>query len=72
MAHITLDTTSASSTHDTTAQAADEVRPPCLFHFRGCVQPGEFEVAGVARMCLMHFLADRVRLNLGVLDAHVA
>lgn len=70
MAHTTLDTLDTDGTPGTTAPA--EAHPPCFFHFRGCVHPGEFQVAGVARMCLMHFLADRVRLNLGVLDAHVA
>lgn len=32
--------------------------------FRDCHQPGEHILIGDARLCLVHFLRDRVRLNL--------
>lgn len=59
MAHITLDT-------PTTIEPTDEVRE-CDFH--GCHEPGEIPVCGLAVLCVVHWLRDRVRLNLASLAA---
>ena len=52
-----------------TAVRAIHPKPARACHFKDCRQPGEHVLIGDARLCLEHFLRDRVRLNLARLGA---
>ena len=49
-------------TSTTTATQIQQTAHECDFH--GCHEAGEHVLLGDARLCLVHFLRDRVRLNL--------